>query len=58
MIKGLATNAPRSIVDFELGVVNLGENTFFDVVLLAEEFGSGMFSLFSSLYYTISFVLI
>lgn len=38
---GLATNAPRLIVDFELGILNLDEKTFFDSVLLAEEFGIG-----------------
>ncbi|CAF0802858.1 unnamed protein product [Adineta steineri] len=38
---GLATNAPRLIVDFELGVVNLDEKKFFDAALVAEEFGVG-----------------
>lgn len=39
--QGLGTNAPRLVVDFELGVVNLGEKTFFDAALIAEEFGIG-----------------
>ncbi|CAF0909712.1 unnamed protein product [Rotaria sp. Silwood1] len=38
---GLATNAPRLIVEFELGLLKLGEKTFFDAVLLSEEFGIG-----------------
>lgn len=38
---GLATNAPRLVAEFELGIVNLGEKTFFDAALLAEEFGVG-----------------
>ncbi|CAF1135493.1 unnamed protein product [Adineta ricciae] len=38
---GLATNAPRLVVDFELGILNIDEKTFFDVALLAEEFGIG-----------------
>jgi hypothetical protein len=35
-------------VDFELGVVKLDEKTFFDAVVLAEEFGVGKFSFFFS----------
>ncbi|UJR30316.1 hypothetical protein I4U23_017853 [Adineta vaga] len=38
---GLATNAPRLVVDFELGILKLDEKTFFDAALLAEEFGIG-----------------
>ncbi|CAF2962027.1 unnamed protein product [Rotaria sp. Silwood2] len=38
---GLATNAPRLIVEFELGILKLDEKTFFDAVLLSEEFGIG-----------------
>ncbi|CAF0943395.1 unnamed protein product [Rotaria sordida] len=38
---GLATNAPRLIVEFELGLLKLDEKSFFDAVLLAEEFGIG-----------------
>lgn len=44
---GLATNAPRLIVDFELGILNLDEKTFFDVALLAEEFGIGKINFLS-----------
>jgi len=43
LFEGLATNAPRSVLEFELGVLNLGEKTFFDAVLIAEEFGIGEF---------------
>ncbi|CAF3426785.1 unnamed protein product [Rotaria socialis] len=38
---GLATNAPRLNVEFELGLLKLDEKTFFDVALLSEEFGIG-----------------
>lgn len=41
-IQGLATNAPRLVVEFELGILNLDEKTFFDAVLVAEEFGIGI----------------
>jgi hypothetical protein len=41
--KGLATNAPRLLVEFELGLLKLDEKTFFDAVLIAEEFGIGEF---------------
>lgn len=60
--KGLATNAPRSIVDFELGLLKLDEKTFFDAALLAEEFGIGKFlfivflKISSFLIYTIIFL--
>jgi len=38
---GLATNAPRLLVEFELESLKLDEKTFFDAVLLSEEFGIG-----------------
>ena len=44
---GLATNAPRLVVDFELGVLKLDEKTFFDAALVAEEFGIGKWTVFS-----------
>jgi phosphoglycolate phosphatase-like HAD superfamily hydrolase len=44
--KGLATNAPRLLVEFELGLLKLDEKTFFDVVLVAEEFGIGKLGFF------------
>lgn len=46
--QGLATNAPRLVVEFELGILKLDEKTFFDAVLLSEEFGIGNSSNFSS----------
>jgi FMN phosphatase YigB (HAD superfamily) len=38
---GLATNATRSVTEFELGLLKIDEKTFFDAVLIAEEFGIG-----------------
>ena len=43
LFQGLATNAPRLVVEFELGILKLDEKTFFDTALLAEEFGIGIF---------------
>ncbi len=42
---GLATNATRKVAEFELGLLKLDEKTFFDAVLIAEEFGIGQISL-------------
>jgi hypothetical protein len=39
----LATNAPRLLADFELSILKLDEKTFFDAVVIAEEFGIGIF---------------
>ncbi|CAF0751124.1 unnamed protein product [Didymodactylos carnosus] len=38
---GLATNAPREVADFELNILKLDQHTFFDAIIVAEEFGSG-----------------
>ncbi len=43
MFSGLATNAPRLVAEFELGLLNLDEKTFFDAVIIAGEFGIGKF---------------
>jgi hypothetical protein len=43
----LATNAPRILAEFELGILKLDEKTFFDAVLIADEFGIGIFEFFS-----------
>jgi phosphoglycolate phosphatase-like HAD superfamily hydrolase len=43
---GLATNATRKVTEFELGLLKIDENTFFDAVLIAEEFGIGKFLFF------------
>ena len=41
---GLATNATRTVTEFELAILNIDEKTFFDAILIAEEFGVGKFS--------------
>ena len=38
---GLATNATRKLTEFELGLINIDHKTFFDDILIAEEFGVG-----------------
>jgi len=43
---GLATNATRKITEFELDLLKIDVNTFFDAVMIAEEFGIGKFSFF------------
>jgi beta-phosphoglucomutase-like phosphatase (HAD superfamily) len=37
----LATNATRRLTEFELGLLNIDYKTFFDAILIAEEFGVG-----------------
>lgn len=41
---GLATNATRKITEFELNLLKINPDTFFDAVMIAEEFGIGILS--------------
>jgi FMN phosphatase YigB (HAD superfamily) len=43
---GLATNATRQLTEFELDLIKIDYKTFFDAILIAEEFGVGKFALF------------